>query len=219
MKAAEKAGVSMEAIGDFMEDRGIPRMINNIIDSGQRVANIVENMLSFARKSESKKMSHKLDDLLDKTLELAATDFDLKKQYDFKTITIQKEYEENLPSVPCEPAKIQQVLLNLFRNGAQAMQESKIKKPQFILRTRNEPSHQMLCLEVEDNGPGMNEATRKRVFEPFFTTKPERVGTGLGLSLSYFIITENHGGEMIVESSPGFGTKFIIRLPVEENTA
>jgi signal transduction histidine kinase len=70
-------------------------------------------------------------------------------------------------------------------------------------------------MEIEDNGPGMDEATRRRVFEPFFTTKPIGVGTGLGLSVSYFIITENHNGEMEVESQPESGAKFIIRLPVE----
>ena len=74
----------------------------------------------------------------------------------------------------------------------------------------------MLHMEIEDNGPGMDEKTRKRIFEPFFTTKPVGVGTGLGLSVSYFIITENHGGEMSVESTPGSGTKFIILLPLGE---
>ena len=64
----------------------------------------------------------------------------------------------------------------------------------------------------------MDETTRKRAFEPFFTTKPVGVGTGLGLSVSYFIITENHGGEMALESRPGSGAKFIIRLPLERNT-
>lgn len=68
-------------------------------------------------------------------------------------------------------------------------------------------------MEIEDNGPGMDEATRKRVFEPFFTTKLAGVGTGLGLSVSYFIITENHNGEMWVESAPGRGSTFSIRLP------
>ena len=62
----------------------------------------------------------------------------------------------------------------------------------------------------------MDEATRKRVFEPFFTTKPINEGTGLGLSVSYFIITENHGGEMSVESIPKKGAKFIIKLPIAE---
>ena len=72
----------------------------------------------------------------------------------------------------------------------------------------------MAIIEIEDNGPGLNEQIRKRVFEPFFTTKAVGDGTGLGLSVSYFIITENHRGEMAVESHPGAGAKFIIRLPV-----
>ena len=71
------------------------------------------------------------------------------------------------------------------------------------------------CIEIEDNGPGMSEAIRKRIFEPFYTTKPEGIGTGLGLSVSYFIIKDNHKGEISVESSPGTGTKFKICLPVK----
>ncbi len=118
-----------------------------------------------------------------------------------------------MPPAPCEGAKIQQVLLNILRNGAQAMQEAGTESPLFIVRTRLEKSRKMVRLEIEDNGPGMDEATRKRVFEPFYTTKPTGEGTGLGLSVSYFIITENHHGEMNVESNPGSGAKFIIRLP------
>ncbi len=63
-------------------------------------------------------------------------------------------------------------------------------------------------------GSGMDEVTRKRIFEPFFTTKPVGIGTGLGLSVSYFIITENHGGEMRVKPTPGNGTTFVIALPI-----
>ena len=73
----------------------------------------------------------------------------------------------------------------------------------------------MVCIEVEDNGPGMDEKIRKSVFEPFFTTKDMGIGTGLGLSVSYFIITNNHKGIMTVESFPGKGSKFIIRLPLK----
>ena len=213
-KAAAEAGISMEAIGDFMEKRGILQMVETIVDSGQRVASIVSNMLSFARKSEARISTYSLVDLLDKTLGLASTDYDLRKQYDFKLIDVVKEYAEDLPSVPCEGAKIQQVLLNLLRNGAQAMQAAGTENPRIIIRAYVERQTQMACLEIEDNGPGMEEATRKRVFEPFFTTKPVGVGTGLGLSVSYFIITENHKGQMRVESSPGKGTTFFIRLPL-----
>ena len=72
-------------------------------------------------------------------------------------------------------------------------------------------------IEIEDNGPGMDETTRRRVFEPFFTTKATDRGTGLGLSVSYFIVTENHGGEMRVESVRDKGTKFVIWLPLERS--
>jgi signal transduction histidine kinase len=67
---------------------------------------------------------------------------------------------------------------------------------------------------MEDNGPGMDEKTCSRVFEPFFTTKPVGVGTGLGLAMSYFIVTAQHGGKISVSSTPGKGTRFTIRLPL-----
>jgi PAS domain S-box-containing protein len=217
-KAAEAAGTTMKAIENFMKARSIPRMIHAINESGRRVATIVDNMLSFARKSEATASSHTMESLIDKTIELAATDYDLKKHYDFKLIQVVKEYTDNLPLVPCEGAKIQQVLLNIFHNGAQAMQTAGTKNPMFVIRTRFDAKQHMVVMEIEDNGPGMNETVRKRVFEPFFTTKPVGVGTGLGLSVSYFIITENHGGIMTVESSPGAGAKFIIQLPVDRKT-
>jgi len=215
INAAEEIGINMDDISAFMEKRGILRMISTINESGQRMAAIVNNMLSFARKSDAQVSSYHLAELLDKTLELAATDFDLKKHYDFKKIELKKEYNDNLPPVPCEAAKIQQVLLNILKNGAQAMQEVGIEKPIFIIRTSHDVDQKMVSIEIEDNGPGMDDKTRKRIFEPFFTTKPVGIGTGLGLSVSYFIITENHGGTMVVVSTPGHGAKFIICLPVK----
>ncbi|WP_321415416.1 PAS domain S-box protein [uncultured Desulfobacter sp.] len=211
-KAAKEAGISIEAIDRFMQARGIPQMLLAITESGQRMADIVSNILSFARKEESDLSSHYLNKILDKTIELAATDYNLKKKYDFKQIKITREYDDNLPDIPCQAGKIQQVILNILTNGAQAMQEAGILEPQFILRTYADPVRNRVCLEIEDNGPGMDEKTRKHIFDPFFTTKPVGVGTGLGLSVSYFIITETHKGEMMVESSPGAGAKFIIQL-------
>ncbi|HAR33360.1 MAG TPA: histidine kinase, partial [Desulfobacter sp.] len=120
----------------------------------------------------------------------------------------------NLPAVFCQASKIQQVILNILTNGAQAMQGAGTPEPKFIVRTYVDPVRDMACMEIEDNGPGMKEEIRKHIFDPFFTTKPVGVGTGLGLSVSYFIITENHKGEMTVESSPGTSAKFVIRLPL-----
>ena len=213
--AAEAAGTTMTAITRYMESREIPKMTSAITGAGARISAIVNNMLSFARKGGSQFSSHHPGELMDRVLELAATDFDLKKQYDFKNIVIEKTYDKDLPMVICEGGKIQQVLLNILRNGAQAMaNHTGNPTPKFILRLHHEKPENMLRIEIEDNGPGMDRQTRQRIFEPFFTTKPTGEGTGLGLSVSYFIITDNHRGTMTVSSEPGKGAAFIIRLPL-----
>jgi signal transduction histidine kinase len=212
---ALEAGTNIEAIKKFMELRGISRMLESIMEAGQRASTIINNILSFARKSDGKVSSHSINDIINKTLDLVATDYDLKKNYDFKSITIKKDFNPDLPPVPCEEPKIQQVLLNIFRNGAQAMQGADTENPVFLIRTYLDQSGKMVSIEIEDNGPGMDEHVKKRVFEPFYSTKPVGLGTGLGLSVSYFIISENHHGELSVESEPNNGTTFIIRLPVQ----
>ena len=220
LRVAEEIGVSMKDIRLFMEKRKILSMVDSIRAAGKRIADIVNNMLSFARKSDAVAL-HDPALLLDQTLELAATDYDFKKQHDFKTIRIEKTYADNLPGLPCEKAKIQQVILNILRNGAQAMQAhagGSTAEPCFSLRLSVEKETHMLKMEISDNGPGMDKKTQKRIFEPFFTTKSPGVGTGLGLSVSYFIIKENHGGTMDVISAPGDGTTFVIRLPLNRPT-
>lgn len=99
-KAAQNAGTSIESIGRFMEARHIPRMLNAIVTSGCRVAEIVNNILSFSRKDESTVSPHHLDKILDKTIELAATDYDLKKEYDFKQINIIRQYAQTCLRLP-----------------------------------------------------------------------------------------------------------------------
>jgi signal transduction histidine kinase len=117
--------------------------------------------------------------------------------------------------VICQAGKMQQVFFNILRNGAEAMRETQDggRVPKLVLRVF--PEGRMVRVEIEDNGPGMDEAIRKRIFEPFFTTKPPGSGTGLGLSVSYFIVTQDHKGSLAVVSQPGEGSRFIIELPVE----
>ncbi|WP_187149326.1 ABC transporter substrate-binding protein [Desulforapulum autotrophicum] len=224
-RAAEALGLSMEAIKAYMEKRDILKLLASIREAGARAAHIIENMLSFSHKPGGHFSIHNLSDLLDNTVELAGNDYNLKKQYDFKDIEIMRKYDPTMPGVPCEGNTIQQVFLNILRNGAEAMVEARteqikhqgsdlgISKNRFTLRTKQETD--MACVEITDNGPGMDEKTKQCVFDPFFTTKPIGTGTGLGLSVSYFIIRENHGGEMEVRSEPGRGTTFIIRLPFQ----
>ncbi len=85
--------------------------------------------------------------------------------------------------------------------------------PQIVIRVHVEKNK--VCIEIEDNGPGLDEKNRKRVFEPFFTTKPPGEGTGLGLSVSYIIVTNKHNGTLEVESTVGKRTNFIIKLPLD----
>lgn len=217
-RTAQELGISTTDIKSFMEKRGIFRMLEAIHSSGLRAAEIVNSMLSFARKSDADVSPHYPDQLLDQILELVATDYDLKKKYDFKSIKIIKEYADNLPMLPCESAKIQQVILNILRNGAQAMQDANTASPMFTIRIYAERASQMICIEIEDNGPGMDEETRLKAFDPFFTTKPVGIGTGLGLSVSYFIIIENHKGTIDVISEPGKGANFIIQLPIQRKS-
>ncbi len=214
-KAAGDALISLDSMVEYMKLRKIPEMLESINISGRRISSIVKNMLSFVRNSVDNVSSHDINQILDHSLELAATDYNLKKKFDFKTITIIKEYSLDLPMVVCEMSKIQQVFFNVLQNGAHAMSENDLKKPQFIIKTYFDEPMKMIVVEVTDNGPGMPEKVKKRIFEPFFTTKPVGVGTGLGLSVSYFIITENQNGQMAVESNPGEGATFIVRLPVE----
>lgn len=216
--AAKDVGCSLGSINEYLEDRKILRMLEGIRDSAVRAADIVHNMLSFARKSETSRSTHQLNEIIDNTVRLASTDYDLKKSFDFRHIDIVRDFAKDLPQLTCSRTEIEQVLLNLLRNSAQAMVNC--DDPKIVLRTslqklRVESAYQnFIVIEVEDNGPGMDEQVRMRVFEPFFTTKEPGVGTGLGLSVSYFIITENHMGQMEVDSVPGKGTKFTIRLPL-----
>jgi len=212
-KAAEKVGIDLAALRQYLDMRSLPTMLENIRSSGNRAAAIVKNMLSFARKSDLVVSSHDLGALLDQTIELAQTDYDMKKHYDFKQIQIIREYDQTAPPVPCESSKIQQVFLNILKNGAEAMADNAGEKtsPMFVLRVKDDDA--WVRVEIEDNGPGMDEPTRRRIFEPFFTTKPVGKGTGLGLSVSYFIITENHGGKMDAHVVDDGGTRFIIQLP------
>jgi signal transduction histidine kinase len=212
-KAADAAGITLAGIRRYLTLRKLPDLVGNIQASGTRAAAIVRNMLSFARKSEKVVSTHNLGTLMDQTIDLLQTDYDMMKHYDFKQIHIAREYDPAAPALPCESSKIQQVFMNILKNGAEAMAEMKHGdgSPSFVLRVKDDGI--WVRVEIEDNGPGMDETTRQRIFEPFFSTKPVGKGTGLGLSVSYFIVTEDHGGQMRVHAVHGGGSCFVIRLP------
>ena len=210
-EVAAECGTDIEKIGFYMEKRGLVKMMEEIATMGQRAARIVSNMLTFSRKSGASLQHENIAEIVDRALELAANDYDLKKHFDFRHMNIVRDYGGDVPPVPCVATEIEQVVLNLVKNAAHAMFDAGTEGPRITVRIRNAGDY--VHLEVEDNGPGMDAETSRRAFEPFFTTKAAGVGTGLGLSVSYFIVTKNHGGTMMVESSPGAGARFIVNLP------
>jgi len=151
--------------------------------------------------------------LIDTTLDLVKNDACFKRKEGFQPIEIIREYHPDLPGIFGEKTKIQQVLFNLFKNASQSMNSKTYTDdtPKLTIRLKKGPAQ--VHIEVDDNGTGMDPETCKRVFEPFFTTKGPEKGTGLGLSISYFIIADHHGGQMEVDSTPGKGTLFTVKLP------
>jgi PAS domain S-box-containing protein len=213
---AKETGIDLEKLHHYLEKRGVLSMLDGIRDSGRKAAHIVSNMLQFSRKSESQMAPVDICALAEKAIELAGKGYNLERKYDFRNIRIEREFNPQLPPVPCTETEIEQVLLNLLNNAAWAMlSENRPDTPRIVIRIQ--PEAAMVRIEVEDNGPGIPKEIRAQIFEPFFTTKPAKDGTGLGLSVSYMIVVNNHRGTMEVESKPGRGSNFIFRLPLKRD--
>ncbi|NBA95617.1 ATP-binding protein [Pseudomonas sp. R5(2019)] len=218
IEQAAEAGIDLATVNRYLQSREVPQLLDGIQQAGARAAKIVTHMLSFSRRSNRQLAPCDLPALIDQAVEIAGSDFDLTIGFDFKGQAISRQFDPALGPVPCTANELEQVLLNLLKNAAQAIhQRTDNSEPgHIILRTRLNPP--WAEIQVEDNGVGMPESVRKRTFEPFFTTKEIGQGTGLGLSVSYFIITNNHKGQMEVHSTPGVGTCFTLRLPLAANS-
>jgi len=217
LKAAEKHGLDLERLKNYMVDRKLFYMMDQAVEVGVRAGKIVDNMLSFSRKNDGEKSSHAIPEIMDATISLLEKDFSLREHYDFREVKIDRVFQDDLPLVPCEKSKIQQVMFNILKNGIQAMSRAGTPDPRFMIRYFLE--RDMAGVEIQDNGPGIPEQVQKRIFEPFFTTKPFGCGTGLGLSVSYFIVKENHNGDMSARSGPGPGAAFTIKLPLGKSVS
>jgi PAS domain S-box-containing protein len=226
----QASGLDPEALEHYLQTHNLPAYLEGIRSAGGRAAKIIEDLLSFSRKPSPVVTPHDLNKLIEQTLDLAAADYDLKRRYDFRDIKIMRELTPDLPKVACDGQQIQQVVLNLVRNAAQAMagelgRGARAHQPRLTLRTSLVPGPSSLApscvrLEVEDNGPGIPEAIRARLFEPFFTTKEVGSGTGLGLWVCWSIVVERHKGRIWVEPIPpalGTGEGDAIEAPAGES--
>jgi len=211
-KVAGELGLDLHLVEQYLAGRDILSFISSMRGAVKRASGIISNMLQFSRLSNLTKQVVSLNDVIDQSLLLASGDYDLRKKYDFRNVKIVRRYEPGMPNSLISLTEMEQVFVNLLKNAAQAMYAEKTADPTIVLHTRCTESH--VVASITDNGPGMSEAVRKRIFDPFFTTKDVGSGTGLGLSVSYAIVTKKHEGEISVESAPGHGTCFTVRLPL-----
>jgi signal transduction histidine kinase len=172
-------------------------------------------MLQHSRKTSGQKELTDINALCDEYLRLSyhglrSKDKSFNAEFDTK-------FDTTLPLISVIPQDIGRVILNLINNAfyavnvRQKMEQQGEYKPQVTIATRKEGNQ--VVIEVSDNGTGMTEQVKEKIFQPFFTTKPTGEGTGLGLSLSYDIVTKGHGGSINVSNSTNQGTLFSVQLP------
>jgi len=184
------------------KDRGHLQVIQ---EQAERAGRIVRNLLTFARKGSAERVPVDLNDVIRRTLSL--TGYDLK----LKDITVERELSGALPEVFGDRHGLQQVVLNLITNAAQAVAENPRERPREI--TVSTWFDGQVHLRVADTGPGIPDEITQSVFTPFFTTKEPGKGTGLGLSLTYSIV-ESHGGQITLEPrNARGGAAFRVDLP------
>jgi signal transduction histidine kinase len=185
-----------------------------IREHGKRADDIVKGMLMHSRGQTGQVQPTNLNSLISEYVKLAY--HGLRAQDVNFNVTIEEEYDPTIPVMNLVPHDLSRVILNIANNGAFAAdQKAKRGAPNFrpTLRIATANLNGHVEIRMRDNGDGIPEDIRQKVFEPFFTTKPAGSGTGLGLSMSYEIIVQQHGGQLRVESEPGEYAEFIITLP------
>ncbi|MCE0496176.1 ATP-binding protein [Vibrio salinus] len=177
-------------------------LIDESLEGSSRVMSIVKNLKEFSHIDGSEWTYASIKNCIESTLKIINNEI----KY---SITVEKDFEEELPDIFCQPMQINQVLLNVLVNASQAIEgEGTI----FISVRRIDEN---IEIKIRDTGIGIPEEVRDRIFEPFFTTKAVGSGTGLGLSVSYGIIN-THKGSISVDSEMGKGSEFTITLPIEK---
>jgi two-component system NtrC family sensor kinase len=197
----------IEDVDDLDKEERL-KLYQDGLDQADRASEIVKNLLEFSRASHPKVEDISLEELVDKTVRL------VRNELRFHDITFTKEVQDRIPTLRVDQGGLQQVLLNLFLNSIQAMENP----GELKVVIRRTPDLNEARIDVIDTGPGIPEEYLDRIFDPFFTTKKTGEGTGLGLSVSYNIV-KNNGGRLKVQSKPGEGTTFSIFLPLTRENA
>jgi signal transduction histidine kinase len=218
--SAEFATVKDALPGDKVEEfesllESLRMNADKIAEHGKRADGIVQNMLEHSKAGEGQRTPTDLNDLLEEYLVLA---HHAQRIGDNSIdVHVERDLDDSIGKVNIVPQEMGRVFVNLIGNAFDALKQSVVDGRQSMVSPTITVSSRLdgptIEIRISDNGPGIPDQVRDKIFEPFFTTKPTGSGTGLGLSMSYDIVTKGHGGELTVESTPGEGATFIIRLP------
>lgn len=191
----------------------IPNAVQQSLEGVERVAEIVRAMKEFAHPGTAQKQRIDLNQAIASTLTVCRNEW----KYVAGVVT---DFDTDLPLVPCYPTELNQAILNMVVNAAQAIAEVAPKdgpeRGTITIRTRRDGD--WAEVRIEDTGPGIAPEVQSKIFEPFFTTKPVGRGSGQGLAIVHATVVNKHGGSVRVESTPGHGATFIVRLPLEQET-
>lgn len=213
---AEAEDIDMEFI-----QADLPKILDSMKHGTDRIRQIVLSLRNFSRMDEADFKAVDIHEGIDSTLLILH--HRLKDKPEHPPIQVIRDYG-NLPLIECYPGQINQVFMNILANAIDALEEANVKRtcqelkenPNLIrIRTALIDS-KWVKIAISDNGMGMPESVQKRLFDPFFTTKSVGKGTGMGLPISYQIVTEKHGGKLDCFSIPGEGTEFVLQIPFQQ---
>ncbi len=197
---------------DFILEES-PTAFQHAKEGIEQVSVIVKSMKEFSHPGHKDKKYTNLNKSIQSTINVSRNEW----KYIAELVT---NFDESLPEVPCFPGELNQTILNMIINASHAIENAKQKnnslQGQIKISTRKLEND--VEIKVEDNGSGMNDATKEKIFDPFFTTKEVGKGTGQGLSIAYSVIVDKHSGHIKVDSYPGEGTTFSIQLPLTNDT-
>ena len=213
----------IEAIDlDFLKE-DLPKILGSIRMGAERIREIVSSLRTFSRLDEAACKAVDIHAGIDSSLVIL--EHRLKATAARPAVQVVKDYGD-LPLVECYAGQLNQVIINILSNALDAMEErdrnrtpaDSAQRPSTITISTQITNNERLIISVSDNGPGIPAHVQDRIFDPFFTTKPVGKGTGMGMSISYQIVTDNHNGTLRCQSSPQ-GTTFIIDIPQYQPSA
>ena len=200
---------------DFMV-KDLSKLIESMKEGARRIRQIVLALRTFSRLDEAEVKAINIHDGIDSTLVILGNR--LKPKLNYPKIEILRNYG-SLPLVECYPGPLNQVFMNILSNAIDAI-EIALKDGQQITPTISIHTDLIdetwVQIRIRDNGNGIPEAIKQQIFDPFFTTKPIGSGTGMGLAISYQIITDRHQGALSCSSQSGEGTEFVIEIPLKQ---